>query len=48
MPENTASNVLDGTEDDAIIDENIPEEENSENEEMDDEFETNSEEEDKQ
>ena len=41
-------NALDGTEDDAVFDENIPEQKKSEDEEMDDEFETDSEEEDEQ
>ena len=41
-------NALDGTEDDAVFDENIPEEEKSEDKEMDDEFEKDSEEEDQQ
>ena len=39
------SNALDGTEDDAIFEENIPEE-NSEDKEMDNEFEKDSEDED--
>ena len=42
------SNALNGTEEDAVFDENIPEEKKSEDEEMDDEFETDTEEEDKQ
>ena len=41
-------NALDGTKDDAVFDENIPKEKKSEDEEMDDEFETDSEEEDQQ
>ena len=41
-------NALDGTEDDAVFDENIPELKKSEDEEMDDEFETDNEEEDEQ
>ena len=42
------SNARNGTEEDAVFDENIPEEKKSEDEEMDDEFETDTEEEDKQ
>ena len=41
-------NALDGTDDDAVFDENIQEEKKNEDEEMDDEFETDSEEEDEQ
>ena len=37
-------NALDSTEDDAVFDENIPEQKKSEDEEMDDEFETEREE----
>ena len=40
-------NALNGTGDNAVFDDNIPEEKKSEDEEMDDEFETDSEEEDK-
>ena len=41
-------NALDGTEDDAVFDENIPQQKKNDDEEMDKEFETDSEEEDEQ